>query len=116
MTRTARELFDLSDRVAVNTGGAGMLGMRHAAAIAEAGGRAVIADVSEDTVRVAAALTEAHGIEAFGVRTDITREGDVEAMLAAVMEKFGRIDILINNAALTVKGGGDRGAEYFAPF
>jgi NAD(P)-dependent dehydrogenase (short-subunit alcohol dehydrogenase family) len=116
MTRTAPQLFDLTARVAVITGGAGTLGMQHAAAIAEAGGHAVIADVSEDTARSAAALTDAHGIEAFGVRVDITRPVEVEAMVGAVMEKFGRLDILINNAALTVRGGSHRAAEYFAPF
>ncbi len=105
MTRTAPQLFDLTDRVAVITGGAGTLGMQHAAAIAEAGGHAVIADISDATVRSAAALTAAHGIEAFGVRLDIRRPAEVEAMVGAVMEKFGRIDILINNAALTIRGG-----------
>ena len=116
MTRTAPQLFDLTDRVAVITGGAGTLGMQHAAAIAEAGGHAVIADVSEHTARSAAALTAAHGIEAFGVRLDIRRPAEVEAMVGAVMEKFGRLDILINNAALTIRGGSQRAAEYFAPF
>ncbi len=116
MMRTARDLFDLSGRVAIITGGAGMLGRQHAAAVAEAGGHPVIADLSEDTERVAAALAGAHGREALGVRVDITRPDDVAAMAGTVMEKFGRIDILINNAALTVRGGGDRAAEYFAPF
>jgi NAD(P)-dependent dehydrogenase (short-subunit alcohol dehydrogenase family) len=116
MTRAAPQLFDLTDRVAVITGGAGTLGMQHAAAIAEAGGHAVIADVSEDTVRSAAALTATHGIEALGVRLDIRRPAEVEAMVGAVMEKFGRLDILINNAALTTRGGSHRAAEYFAPF
>jgi NAD(P)-dependent dehydrogenase (short-subunit alcohol dehydrogenase family) len=114
--RTAPQLFDLTDRVAVITGGAGTLGMQHAAAIAEAGGHAVIADISEHTARSAAALTAAHGIEAFGVRLDIRRPAEVDAMVGAVMEKFGRLDILINNAALTIKGGSQRAAEYFAPF
>ena len=116
MTKTARDVFDLSGRVAIITGGAGMLGMQHAAAIAEAGGHVVVADVAEDTEQSAVALTEAHGIEAFGVRVDITRQREVDAMVGAVMAKFGRIDILINNAALTVKGGGERSTEYFAPF
>ncbi len=116
MTRTAPQLFDLTDRVAVITGGAGTLGMQHAAAIAEAGGHPVLADTSEATVRSAAALTATHGIEAFGVRLDIRRPAEVEAMVGAVMEKFGRIDILINNAALTIRGGSQRAAEYFAPF
>jgi NAD(P)-dependent dehydrogenase (short-subunit alcohol dehydrogenase family) len=116
MTRTARDVFDLSGRVAVITGGAGMLGMQHAAVIAEAGGHVVIADVSEDTDQSAAALTETHGVEALGVRVDITRKVEVDAMVGAVMEKFGRVDILINNAALTVKGGSEGSAEYFSPF
>jgi len=90
--------------------------MQHAAVIAEAGGHAVIADVSEDTERLAAALSGAHGAEALGVRVDITRQAEVEAMVGVVVGKFGRIDILINNAALTVKEGGARSAEYFAPF
>ena len=112
----SRDLFDLTGRVAVITGGAGLLGLQHAAAIAEAGGHAVLADLSDDTERAAGALSESHGIEALGVRVDITRQDDVEAMVGAVIRKFGRIDILINNAALTVKGGSDRAAEYFAPF
>ena len=116
MTNPDRDVFDLSGRVAVITGGAGMLGMQHAAVIAEAGGHAVIADVSEDTERLAESLSGAHGAEALGVRVDITRQAEVEAMVGAVVGKFGRIDILINNAALTVKGGGERAAEYFAPF
>lgn len=116
MTRTSRNLFDLAGRVAIITGGAGLLGVQHAAAIAEAGGHVVIADQSEETGQVAAALTATHGVEALGVRADITRPEDVNAMVAAAMERFGRIDILINNAALTVKGGSGRASEYFAPF
>jgi NAD(P)-dependent dehydrogenase (short-subunit alcohol dehydrogenase family) len=116
MTKSSRELFDLTGRVAVITGGAGMLGVQHAAAIAEAGGHVVLADLSEETETVAKALTAAHGVDAIGVRADITRPGDVAAMVTAAMERFGRIDILINNAALTVKGGSERAADYFAPF
>ena len=110
-----RDLFGLSGRVAVVTGGAGMLGLQHAAAVAEAGGRVVLADLSPETERLATALADEHGIDTLGVRMDITRKMDVEAMAAAVVKEFGRIDILINNAALTVRGGGER-ADYFAPF
>ncbi len=115
MTRTL-DLFSLSGRVAVVTGGAGMLGLQHAAAVAEAGGRVVLADLSQETERLAAELAHEHGIQTLGVRVDITRKTDVEAMVAAVVKEFGRIDILINNAALTVKGGSERAADYFAPF
>jgi NAD(P)-dependent dehydrogenase (short-subunit alcohol dehydrogenase family) len=116
-TSKVPELFDLSGRVAIITGGAGLLGLQHAGAIAEAGGRVVIADLSAaEAERCAAEVTRTYGVEALGVGADITRKDDVEAMVAAVKDRFGRIDILINNAALTVKGGSRRAAGYFAPF
>lgn len=114
---TARARFDLTGRVAIITGGAGLLGRQHAAAIAEAGGFPVIADLSGDAAEAAAReVGRAHGVKALGVRVDVTQKADVDAMTAAAVDAFGRIDILINNAALTVKGGGDRAARYFAPF
>jgi NAD(P)-dependent dehydrogenase (short-subunit alcohol dehydrogenase family) len=114
---TLRDRFDLSGRVAVITGGAGQLGRQHAAVIAEAGGCPVIVDLSEEAARAAAEdVARAHGVRALGVRTDITQGPEVAAMVAGVVQAFGRIDILINNAALTVKGGGEEAADYFAPF
>lgn len=94
MTRTVPALFDLTGRVAVITGGAGMLGMQHAAAIAEAGGHAVLADQSDGTAAAAAALTNAPGVDALGVQVDITRQNEVEGLVRIVLQKFGRIDIL----------------------
>jgi NAD(P)-dependent dehydrogenase (short-subunit alcohol dehydrogenase family) len=111
------DLFDLTGQVAIITGGAGMLGMQHAAAIAAAGGHAAIADLSADAVkRSADDITHRFGIEALGVRADVTEPAQVDEMTALVMRRFGRIDILINNAALTVKGGGAETGDYFAPF
>lgn len=114
---TATNPFDLTGRVAIITGGAGLLGRQHASAIAEAGGHVVIADLSaEPAARCANELTSATGIKALGLRTDITVKADVERMVADTIAAFGRIDILINNAAMTVKGGGDQSRDYFAPF
>jgi NAD(P)-dependent dehydrogenase (short-subunit alcohol dehydrogenase family) len=102
--------------VAIITGGAGMLGMQHAAAIAGAGGHVVIADLSREAVDTSASgITRTYQVEALGVEADVTAKPQVDAMVAAVLQKFGRVDILINNAALTVKGGSAR-ADYFAPF
>ena len=112
---TSRDLFDLSGRVAVITGGAGMLGLQHAAAVAEAGGRVVLVDLADETEQRASALAGEHDVEVIGVQADITDQADVDAMVNHVMKAFGRIDILINNAALTVKDGGSR-SRYFAPF
>jgi NAD(P)-dependent dehydrogenase (short-subunit alcohol dehydrogenase family) len=91
----AAGLFDLTGRVAVITGGAGLLGMKHAEAVASAGGIPVLLDVRG--VDAAARASEL-GIGA-GIEADITSEASVEAALATVRERFGRVDILINNAA-----------------
>jgi NAD(P)-dependent dehydrogenase (short-subunit alcohol dehydrogenase family) len=111
------DAFDLTGQVAIITGGAGLLGMQHAAAVAGAGAHAVIADLSLDVVRRSASeISRAHNVEALGVRVDVTSKTDVEAMVDDVVRKFGRVDILINNAAMTVKGGGEIAESYFAPF
>jgi NAD(P)-dependent dehydrogenase (short-subunit alcohol dehydrogenase family) len=117
MTPDVKSLFDLTGQVAVVTGGAGLLGVRHATAISEAGGHAVLADLSEEAaVAAAAKIANETGVEAMGIRVDITAKAEVDAMARAVLGRFGRIDILINNAALTVKGGSARASEYFAAF
>jgi NAD(P)-dependent dehydrogenase (short-subunit alcohol dehydrogenase family) len=109
--------FDLSGRVAIITGGAGLLGRQHAAAIAGAGGCVVLADIDgEAAAAAAAAIAAAHGVDALGVRADVADKAGVEQMTRSVVDRFGRIDILINNAAMTVKGGGERSGDYFAPF
>jgi NAD(P)-dependent dehydrogenase (short-subunit alcohol dehydrogenase family) len=87
------DVFDLSGRVAIITGGAGLLGREHAQAIAGAGGVPVLLDISERTESIGTALG------GWGRQTDITSEADLEECLSRVQERFGRIDILINNAA-----------------
>jgi NAD(P)-dependent dehydrogenase (short-subunit alcohol dehydrogenase family) len=114
MTRGA---FDLTGRVAVITGGAGLLGRQHATAIAEAGGHPVLVDLPGASPETAAAqIAAAHGVEAAGVAADITVKAEVERMVAATVARFGRLDILVNNAAMTVKGGGEQSDRYFARF
>ena len=112
-----QDVFDLSGRVAIITGGAGLLGRQHAAVIAESGGHAVLVDLSAEQAAVAAEeVTAASGVAAAGLGADITVKADVERAVAATVARFGRVDILINNAAMTVKGGGERSDEYFAKF
>src|SRR5262249_6862558 len=95
-----RNQFDLSGRVVVITGGAGFLGMKHAEAIASAGGHPVIVDLEAAAPRrKAEQLTVATGGEAVGVSADITSRPSVESLLEAVLQKFGRVDALVNNAA-----------------
>ncbi len=96
MNSSTTRLFDLDGRVAVITGGAGLLGRRHAAAIAGAGGIPVLADIcSLESDRLHTEL----GSAACSIKADITVAADVERLRDEVIRRFGRLDILINNAA-----------------
>ncbi|HEY0581672.1 MAG TPA: SDR family oxidoreductase [Chloroflexota bacterium] len=110
------ELFRLDGRVALITGGAGLLGRRYCEALLEAGARVVIADL--DGARAEALARELSATDAIGVRLDVSDEASVHDAFAATEQEFGRLDILVNNAALTVRGGSERlsPADYFAPF
>jgi NAD(P)-dependent dehydrogenase (short-subunit alcohol dehydrogenase family) len=94
------ESFDLSGRVAVITGGAGLLGVRHGEAIAEMGGVPVLVDI--DGMRaeaVAAEIESKYRCRAIGLTSDITDPDAVSDLLGRVLKRTGRVDILINNAA-----------------
>lgn len=96
---SVRDQFDLAGRVAVITGGAGLLGRQHAAAIAAMGGVPVLVDLAGEAAQaVAAQLPPAL---AFGA--DITDRAAMESVLAQTLARLGRVDILINNAARNPK-------------
>lgn len=96
--------FDLSERVFVITGGAGLLGAEHAHAIAEAGGVAVLADVREETARERAReVSDRVGRPVAAIPLDVTQKESCEAALARVLSEFGRVDGLVNNAARNPK-------------
>jgi len=106
-----RERFELTGRVAVITGGAGLLGVRHAEAIAEMGGVPILADL--DGARAeeqAAAIAAACNVRAAGIQADLTQPVDVAALLDRTLSRFGRVDILINNAARNPKVEGEEKA------
>lgn len=99
-TRRSRELFDITGRVAIVTGGAGLLGYYHAAILADAGATVVLLDLGTSSVQKRAAqLRDEHGANAIGVECDITSEASLQNARNQISEDFGRIDILINNAA-----------------
>jgi NAD(P)-dependent dehydrogenase (short-subunit alcohol dehydrogenase family) len=92
--------FSLDGRVAIVTGGAGLLGVQHAEAIAAAGGVPVLADIlGENAEEKAAGIAAAFGVPAMGHGCDVTRPASIEALLQAVLARLGRVDILVNNAA-----------------
>src|SRR5262245_10645742 len=92
--------FSLAGRVAVITGGSGLLGGRHAEAIAAVGGIPVLADIEGDEAgRRAEVIEQKYGVSALGLHCDVTSAASVEALLDAVMQRLGRVDVLVNNAA-----------------
>lgn len=96
------ELFSLRDRTAIVTGAAGMLGRRHCAALALAGANVVATDIDgEGCARSAAALVG--GGRNLAVTADVTDVEALRALRTRVLERFGRIDVLVNNAALDEK-------------
>lgn len=100
MLAGANASFDLSGRVAIITGGAGLLGVQHGEAIAELGGIPVLVDLDEDRARYEAEkMAKAYAVAAQGMATDITQPEQVAALKDRVLDRLGRVDILINNAA-----------------
>jgi len=95
-----RDLFDLTGRVAIVTGGAGLLGYHHGAILAAAGAHIVVLDLAAASPALRAEqLQLAHGPECLGLAADITSEASLLEARDAILARFGRIDILINNAA-----------------
>ena len=102
LSRSSRvqSLFDLSGRVAIVTGGAGMLGYHHGTILAAAGANVILLDLARTSPWIRAEqLQVAHGTECLGLAADITSEESLLKVRDAILDKFGRIDILINNAA-----------------
>ncbi|MGC2075918.1 MAG: SDR family oxidoreductase, partial [Xanthobacteraceae bacterium] len=90
----------LDGRVAILTGGAKGIGRHYAQALAAEGARLMIADIA-DGKEIAAAIAREHGANSVeSCITDVSEEAAVEALVATTMERFGKIDILVNNAAL----------------
>jgi 2-deoxy-D-gluconate 3-dehydrogenase len=112
---TILDKFNLKDRVAVVTGGVGLLGKEFCRTLAEAGAAVAVVDLNgEATTKVADELVKS-GYKAMGFATDITKPESVNAMVQAVVENFGRLDILVNSAALDPKFDPDAAAKGIAP-
>ncbi len=88
----------LSDRVVIVTGGARGIGRAYCLGVAAEGARVVVADVADPKPTVAE--IEARGAQALAVACDVSREADTQRLATETLARFGRIDVLVNNAAL----------------
>jgi NAD(P)-dependent dehydrogenase (short-subunit alcohol dehydrogenase family) len=100
---TILDKFDLSGRVAVVTGGVGLLGKEFCRTLAEAGAAVVVADLNAPGAADVAGQITAAGNKALSVQVNITDPDSVHSMVTATVETFGRLDILVNSAALDPK-------------
>jgi NAD(P)-dependent dehydrogenase (short-subunit alcohol dehydrogenase family) len=101
--RSALELFKLDGRVALVTGGAGLLGAEFCRSLAQAGAAVIAADIHAAAAEELARALVASGYRASAVEADITKPASVKRMVRIALETFGRLDILVNSAALDPK-------------
>jgi NAD(P)-dependent dehydrogenase (short-subunit alcohol dehydrogenase family) len=95
--------FDLTGKVAVVTGGPGLLGVEFCRTLAEAGAAVVVADINDQAASAVAESLRREGFQALAVQTDVTNADSVQAMVNETVQSFGRLDILVNSAALDPK-------------
>ncbi|MEO7908352.1 MAG: glucose 1-dehydrogenase [Roseiflexaceae bacterium] len=98
----AHELFDITGRVVVVTGGGRGLGAALARGFAEAGARVVIGDQDAQTAQTSAALIVERGGQAIATGCDITDPPAVQALLDLAQQHFGALDVLVNNAGINI--------------
>jgi len=96
-------VFDLKGRVAIVTGGNGGIGLGMARGLAAAGASLVVAGRNADKSHAAVRELGKLGADAMAVMVDVTDEAAVDRLVTATRERFGRIDILINNAGTNIR-------------
>ncbi|UBM58948.1 glucose 1-dehydrogenase [Marinilongibacter aquaticus] len=99
------QLFDLTGKVAIVTGGSKGLGFAMAKGIADAGGSVLLVSRTQRECDAAAAeIEQEYGTKAVGFAVDVTKEEETTAMVQKCIDLFGRIDILINSAGINIRG------------
>jgi NAD(P)-dependent dehydrogenase (short-subunit alcohol dehydrogenase family) len=106
MTSTPALDFDrlLDHQVALITGAASGQGRAAALLFGAQGARVVVADINDEGAAETVRLLEERGAEGMAVHADVSTRGDIDAMVAATVERFGRLDVLYNNAAVQMSG------------
>ena len=107
--------FDLTGRVALVTGGVGLLGAEFCRTLAEAGASVSVVDLNASALQGTVDALKKNGYKALAVPADITQPDSVRAMVEQVLAEFGRLDILVNSAALDPKFDPDAVKKGMAP-
>ncbi len=94
---SVKDLFSLKDKVAVVTGAAGLLGKHHCFALSEAGANIIVCDIDLTKCRQLAGELNTKSI---AEEVDITNPGSIKNLKEIILHEFGKIDILVNNAAI----------------
>lgn len=95
------DMFDLSGKVAIITGGNGGLGLGIAKGLAKAGASVAITGRNQDKLEAASAELNTMGAKVLAVQADVSVEDDVNRMVQETVDHFGRVDILVNNAGIS---------------
>jgi 2-deoxy-D-gluconate 3-dehydrogenase len=95
--------FDLSGKVAIVTGGNGGIGLGMAEGLARAGAALVVAGRNAGKNAAAVKTLQSLGAKAAAVEADVTQQPACQALIAAALAQFGRVDILINNAGINIR-------------
>ena len=95
--------FSLKDRTAIVTGGAGLLGKEFCQTLAQAGALVVVADLNQDAAQQVADSLNRAGMRACAVGVDVTNPESVQGMVSAALDANGRVDVLVNSAAMDPK-------------
>lgn len=101
--KTTLDKFTLTGKVAIVTGGPGLLGQEFCRTLAEAGASVVVADINANGVNSLATRLIKTGYHCLGIATDVTQPDSVQALIEETLLTFGRLDILVNSAALDPK-------------
>lgn len=95
-------MIDFSGKTAVVTGGGSGIGSGIVAALAAAGANVVVADIDEDAASAVAARARSRGVSSLAVRADVSSYAEVSRLHSAVLDRFGDVHILCNNAGVSV--------------
>ena len=98
MARSVQQLFDLTGKTALVTGGSRGLGLQMAHALGEAGARIMLSSRKAEDLQAAAAELQAAGIDAQWIAADCARDDDLQRLASETLQRLGQVDILVNNA------------------